>query len=64
MGDQTLTFESAFNELKEIEQALEQHSLPLEELTKKVERANYLLTFCKNSLRKVETSLDQLFEEE
>lgn len=56
-------YESAFEELKEIERALEQHTLPIEELSVKIERASELINYCKERLRTIESRMDDLFSE-
>jgi exodeoxyribonuclease VII small subunit len=50
----TLTYESAYKELSSIVKDIEQENVPLDELTKKIERANTLIAFCKERLRQTE----------
>lgn len=60
MKDQQLSYESAFQELKTIAEALDQHQLPVDELSKMVERAAELTSFCKEELRKVDIKLENI----
>ena len=46
----TLTYESAYKELSSIVKDIEQENVPLDELTKKIERANTLIAYCKESI--------------
>jgi exodeoxyribonuclease VII small subunit len=50
----TLTYEAAYKELSIIVKDIEQENVPLDELTKKIERANELINFCKEKLRQTE----------
>ena len=50
----TLTYESAYKELSSIVKDIEQENVPLDELTKKIERANTLIAYCKERLRQPE----------
>ena len=50
----TLTYESAYKELSSIVKDIEQENVPLDELTKKIERANILIAYCKERLRQTE----------
>jgi exodeoxyribonuclease VII small subunit len=59
MKEKLNSFDAAFEELTKIAKELEEHNLPLEELSKKVERAAELRDFCKKRLREVETQLDR-----
>lgn len=49
-----LTYEIAFKELNDIVKDIEQENVPLDELTKKIMRANELISFCKEKLRLTE----------
>lgn len=49
-----ITYESAFKELNDIVRDIEHESVPLDELTKKIERANELIAYCKDKLRLTE----------
>jgi exodeoxyribonuclease VII small subunit len=51
---QQLNYESAYKELSEIVKDIEQENVQLDELSKKISRANELITFCKEKLRLTE----------
>jgi exodeoxyribonuclease VII small subunit len=46
-----LNYETAYTELNTIVKDIEQENVPLDELSKKIERANELILFCKERLR-------------
>ena len=62
MKDKLNSFDTAFEELNAIAKELEEHNLPLEELSKKVERAAALRAFCKKRLRDIELQLERFNE--
>lgn len=49
-----LNYESAFKELSEIVRDIELENVQLDELSKKITRANELIAFCKERLRLTE----------
>ena len=49
-----LTYELAFQELSSIVKDIEQENIQLDDLTKKITRANELISFCKERLRQTE----------
>jgi len=49
-----LTYESAFTELSAIVKDIEQENVQLDELAKKIVKANELIAFCKERLRLTE----------
>jgi len=63
MDIKKISYEEAYNELQQIAQDLEKHELPVDSLTKKVERAAELMNYCKDKLRSIEGKLDDLFDE-
>jgi exodeoxyribonuclease VII small subunit len=56
-------FDEAFRELQEIAREIEDQGLPVETLSRKVDRAAELTRFCKTRLREIETELKR-FEED
>lgn len=46
-----LNYELAYNELNNIVKDIEQNNVPLDELSRKIIRANELIAFCKEKLR-------------
>lgn len=53
-SDQPLTYETAYAELTNILQALEQGANSMDELAQNVARAKELISFCKTKLRQVQ----------
>lgn len=49
-----LNYENAFQELSTIVKDIEQEKITLDELSKKIIRANELIAFCKEKLRQTE----------
>lgn len=64
MTKKTENFDKAFAELKQIANALDDPQLPLEELSKMVERANHLKELCTRRLREIEEKLDELVQDD
>jgi len=58
------SYEEAYNELQEIERALEHHALPIDQLSKKVKRAGELLIFCRENLRRIDAELQDIFDDQ
>lgn len=52
-----MTYEKALEELQIIIAAIENEQVSIDELTAKVKRANELIRFCKEKLRKVESEI-------
>ena len=55
-----LSYTDALNELNEISRAIEDESIPLDELAKKVKRASELITICKAKLRSTEDEVKKI----
>ena len=56
-------YESALNELKTIVSNIENDSVSVDELTKKVERASELIQYCKTVLTKTETEVNSALDD-
>lgn len=56
----TLTYETAYAELRAILDAMQGDSVNIDELAEKVERAQYLVQFCREKLRQTEEAVNQL----
>ena len=54
-----MKYETALQELQTIVQAIENEEVSIDELTAKTKRANELIQFCKEKLRKVELEVGQ-----
>ncbi len=55
-----LTYESAITELRSLAEKIENHQIGIDELPAALERAERLITFCKEKLKGVESNLDTL----
>jgi exodeoxyribonuclease VII small subunit len=56
----TLTYEAAYTELQLIVRELQEETIGVDELTTRIERANALIRFCRERLRKTEEELGRL----
>jgi exodeoxyribonuclease VII small subunit len=57
-----LNYELAFKELNSIVKDIEQDNVQLDELSTKIVRANELIAFCKEKLRKTEDEYQKAIE--
>jgi len=57
-------YDKAYEELQEIIAQLNNDEIGIDELSKKVKRAQKLITSCKSKLRNIEEDLHDLFDEE
>jgi exodeoxyribonuclease VII small subunit len=57
-----LNYEIAFKELNSIVKDIEQDNVQLDELSAKIVRANELIAFCKERLRKTEEEYQKAIE--
>ncbi|MDW7693133.1 exodeoxyribonuclease VII small subunit [Flammeovirgaceae bacterium SG7u.111] len=53
------TYSEALEELNDIQEALENNEIPIDQLTEKVKRAGFLLTYCQNKLRETEDEVNK-----
>lgn len=58
------TYEQAMNRLEEIVESLEQDRLGLDELGDRIKEAQKLLKTCRTKLKKVETDVKKILENE
>ena len=61
--EEKMTYKSAFDELQEILKNIESGEVEIDELSKHIKRASELLGFCKNSLRDIETDINDIMKE-
>lgn len=61
---ENLRYEDAMAELEQIQQALENHQVPVDELSAKVRRARALLAHCRNMLYSSQKEIDEILKEE
>lgn len=54
-----LTYQQAIEELEQIISELENENIDLDDLLKKVERATFLITYCKKKLKNSKTNLEK-----
>jgi len=57
-----LTYDVAFNELKEIAAAIENEAVTVDILASKVKRASELIQFCQTKLRSTETEINSIIK--
>lgn len=56
------TYESALTEVQSIVNELQEETVSIDDLSKKVERAATLIQFCREKLRATETKIQSVFE--
>lgn len=56
------TYEEAFEELKQIAQAMENEAVSVDVLAEKVQRASQLIEFCQQKLRRTEEEVGRIIE--
>lgn len=61
--DKQTTYESAFSELQEIAEAIENETVSVDVLAEKVRRASELITFCQQKLRNTEQEVSKIIEQ-
>jgi exodeoxyribonuclease VII small subunit len=59
-----LTYQTAFDELQQIVQAMQNEMIGIDELAEQSKRAAYLIKYCQEKLRNAESEISSLFEEE
>jgi len=62
-NNKKLTYAQAINELEGIIEEIETERIDVDALAKKVKRAAYLISFCKNSLRTTEDDVKKILLE-
>lgn len=55
-----LTYELAFNELKEITAEIENETVSVDVLAEKVKRASFLIGYCQDKLRSTEVEVNNI----
>lgn len=63
MDKTELTYESAYQELKAISQAIENDDIGIDLLAEKVQRAALLIEFCKERLRSTELEVNNILRQ-
>jgi len=57
-----ISYTDAYNELKEIVEQMEQANVSVDDLSKKIERAGFLIQICKDKLTKTEEEINKIVE--
>ncbi|QSW91620.1 exodeoxyribonuclease VII small subunit [Flavobacterium endoglycinae] len=60
--EETLTYESAWNELSAISKEIENETISVDELASKVKRASELIAFCQGRLKAAETEVSRIID--
>lgn len=60
--EETLTYESAWNELSAISKEIENETISVDELAAKVKRASELIAFCQGRLKATETEVSRIID--
>lgn len=63
MKQESLSYTDAYNELQEIVKKMENSDISVDELTKYIERASFLINFCKERITKTETEVNKIIEQ-
>jgi exodeoxyribonuclease VII small subunit len=58
-----LTYEKAFNELRQIAAEIESEKVSVDELAEKVKRASVLIRYCQEKLRSTETEVNNIISQ-
>lgn len=58
-----MNYTTAFNELQLIKEEVENGDISIDDLSEKIKRANYLVSFCKQMLYNTQTEITQLFDD-
>lgn len=63
METQEISYQKAYDELQAIVQEIEDNSVSVDILSKKIKRAMFLIDYCKQKLQKIEIDIDKLIED-
>lgn len=61
--DKSLSYEEAYLELETIVKKMEGADIPIDALVENIERASFLIHFCKERLTKIEGEVAKVIEE-
>ena len=64
MAKQDITYKAAITEIEEILEKIEEGELDVDELTVNVKRVTELLTICKAKLKKTESEVSKILDED
>jgi exodeoxyribonuclease VII small subunit len=63
MGTKKLSYKEAYDQLQAICTRIQEDLIPIEQLPEEIQKAKYLVNYCQDLLRKVETELNNVEEE-
>jgi exodeoxyribonuclease VII small subunit len=63
MKEKKLTYEAAYEELKEIASDIEAETVAVDVLAEKLKRASFLLEFCKTKLKSTEQEVSNIIQQ-
>ncbi len=63
MKEKKLTYEAAYEELKEIAADIEAETVSVDVLAEKLKRASFLLEFCKTKLKNTEQEVSNIIQQ-
>ena len=58
-----LSYEAAFNELRQIATAIESESVSVDVLAEKVKRASFLIAYCQQKLKSTEVEVNNIISQ-
>ncbi len=58
-----MTYEEAYDELKQITEEIEKEAVPVDVLAEKVKRASELINYCQTKLRSTETEVNNIIRQ-
>lgn len=61
--EENLTYESAYNELRQIAKEIENETVSVDVLAEKVKRASELITFCQQRLKSTESEVNKIISQ-
>jgi exodeoxyribonuclease VII small subunit len=61
--EKSMTYEQAFEELKNIAAEIEDETVSVDVLADKVKRASELISFCQNKLRSTESEVNKIIKQ-
>ncbi len=61
-GENNLTYKKAVDELEKIIKEMEEDTVDVDDLLKKLERAMILITYCKEKLKNSEVSIQEIIK--
>jgi exodeoxyribonuclease VII small subunit len=63
METMSLTYETAYTELRQIATEIESEKVSVDQLAEKVKRASFLIGYCQDKLRSTETEVNNIINQ-